>query len=59
MSELVREYAAHFFDKSKFRKHREDDENEHKAEEDLNLQMNPTSLLHHNSAMKAQLAAQG
>ena len=47
MSELVREYTAHFFDKSKFIKGKkaEEDEVTRKAEEELNLTLNPTSLL--------------
>ena len=53
MSELVREYTAHFFDKSMFNKKRlglnqgegDDDEMHRKVEEELNLTLNPTSLL--------------
>ena len=53
MSELVREYTAHFFDKTMFSKNRhgmnaaeaEEGEMQRKVEEELNLTLNPTSLL--------------
>lgn len=49
MSELVREYPASFFEKSKFNKNQE---NDRKADEELNPTMNPSSMLHTNSTMK-------
>ena len=53
MSELVRDYPACLFDRSKFYKAKLDEKDSEsaqrkgppKAEEELNLQMNPTSLL--------------
>ena len=52
MSELVREYTAHFFDKNMLSKNRnnavgeaEEGEMQRKVEEELNLTLNPTSLL--------------
>ena len=53
MSELVREYTAHFFDKTMFSKNQnslnaaeaEEGEMQRKVEEELNLTLNPTSLL--------------
>ena len=55
MSELVREYTAHFFDKSKFNKNNcvEEEEMSRKVEEELNLTLNPTSLLEKGIIKKA------
>lgn len=57
MSELVREYTAHFFDKSKFNKNNcveeEEEEMSRKVEEELNLTLNPTSLLEKGFIKKA------
>lgn len=47
MSELVRDYMAHLFDKSKFAKKREDGDID-----ELNLTLNPTSLLEKDMASK-------
>ncbi len=47
MSELVREYMAHFFDKTKFVK-----KNQGENIDELNLTMNPTSLLEKDMATK-------
>ena len=67
MSELVREYTAHLFDKSMFKKRRQesiqqereevDDETQRKVEEELNLTLNPTSLLEqHQSTIVKKMA---
>ena len=47
MSELVREYMGHFYDKTMFNKNKqnEEDEMQQKIQEELNLTLNPTSLL--------------
>lgn len=47
MSELVRDYMAHFFDKTKFVK-----KNQGENIDELNLTMNPTSLLEKDMASK-------
>ncbi len=47
MSELVRDYMAHFFDKTKFVK-----KNQGENIDELNLTMNPTSLLEKDMATK-------
>ena len=55
MSELVREYLAHFFDKSKFNKNNNciEEEMTRKVEEELNLTLHPTSLLEKGIIKKA------
>ena len=57
MSELVREYTAHFFDKRNFNKSNcgeeiVEEEVQRKIEEELNLSLNPTSLLEKGSIIK-------
>ena len=59
MSELVREYTAHFFDKSIFQKKKyneadQADEMSRKVEEELNLTLNPTSLLEKDPRLDAK-----
>ena len=61
MSELVRDYLALFFDKSKFGKSKRDKEQEEmsrKAESELNLTLNPTSLLEKGGGLLKPAAGQ-
>ena len=51
MSELVREYPATFYDVSIFSKAKRDQDQDSKPEE-LNLTLNPTSLLEKNMRQK-------
>ncbi len=51
MSELIREYPAHFFDQNKFKK-KDEGEAGRKAEDELHLTLNPTSLLVNNNSLK-------
>ena len=54
MSELVRDYTAHFFSKSDFNKKAGDgaESGSRRAEDELNLTLNPTSLLEPNMVIK-------